>query len=168
MAWEMEPWEKSDREGIACVNTIRLLCPGGKAGAARPMLHRWMKIYEDKEECAAKKGGYTQIYSYFNILPNLALGGNMGFVSCIVDTEGRRQIKRWLQGQPSVPPGGARLVTGQAYGPNGTRQKGSAQRRHSAGAFPREAAAGRKRRYIAPHRRRLGGRWSRQPLLAPG
>ena len=25
----------------------------------------------------------------------------MGFVSCIVDTEGRRQIKRWLQGQPS-------------------------------------------------------------------
>ncbi len=103
MAWEMEPWEKSDREGIACVNTIRLLCPGGKAGAARPMLHRWMKIYEDKEECAAKKGGYTQIYSYFNILPNLALGGNMGFVSCIVDTEGRRQIKRWLQGQPSQP-----------------------------------------------------------------
>ena len=33
----------------------------------------------------------------------------MGFVSCIVDTEGRRQIKRWLQGQPSQavenPPG---------------------------------------------------------------
>ncbi len=27
----------------------------------------------------------------------------MGFVSCIVDTEGRRQIKRWLQGQPSQP-----------------------------------------------------------------
>ena len=25
----------------------------------------------------------------------------MGFVSCIVDTEGRRQIKRRLQGQPS-------------------------------------------------------------------
>ena len=33
----------------------------------------------------------------------------MGFVSCIVDTEGRRQIKRRLQGQPSQavenPPG---------------------------------------------------------------
>ena len=27
----------------------------------------------------------------------------MGFASCIVDTEGRRQIKRWLQGQPSQP-----------------------------------------------------------------
>ena len=27
----------------------------------------------------------------------------MGFVSCIVDTEGRGQIKRWLQGQPSQP-----------------------------------------------------------------
>lgn len=167
MAWEMEPWEKSDREGIACVNTIRLLCPGGKAGAARPMLHRWMKIYEDKEECAAKKGGYTQIYSYFNILPNLALGGNMGLASWLV-ARGAQANKKMAARAAIRSPGGARLVTGQAYGPNGTRQKGSAQRRHSAGAFPREAAAGRKRRYIAPHRRRLGGRWPRQPLLAPG
>ena len=111
MAWEMEPWEKSDREGIACVNTIRLLCPGGKAGAAKPMLHRWMKIYEDKEECAAKKGGYTQIYSYFNILPNLALGGNMGFASWLV-ARGAQANKKMAARAAIRSPGGARLVTG--------------------------------------------------------
>ena len=81
MAWEMEPWEKSDREGIACVNTIRLLCPGGQGRYSEAMLRRWVKIYEDKEECA-HEAGYMQVYSYFNILPNIVPGGNMGFVDC--------------------------------------------------------------------------------------
>ena len=68
----------------------------------------------------------------------------MGFVSCIVDTEGRRQIKRWLQGQPSVPPGGqgwlrGRLTGQTVPGKKGQRNAGTAQER-------------------SPGRRQLGGK----------